>query len=528
MMNPVQLLKTGLVLMAFSFALYGRALNHEFVWDDEAHLSGHKNLMSGNLKAIWTQKTFFYIPVSYTLWYVIKKISEDETGKLKPFAFRFSNILLHSFNAFLVFLILAALIKDNQAALAGSLLFLIHPMQVESVVWISEFRGLLASGFAFSSLLFFWRELEKHDKASQIRNSTGFTIASLLFLLGVLSKPSVVILPFCIAALVMFFYPAKLKTGLYALAIWLIIVIPVALFTGAKPAPELKYVITKPWLNPLIAAYSYGFYFLKVVFPLNLSPCYGITPAELMQTARPFIALAFIIAFVFFIYRYRPAQPAIFAGIVFMAIALLPVSGLRSFDYQRFSVVADRYVYFGMSGMALAVARLWEMRKQLKWIQAVIAVFMIFFLILNIRQVPVWKNDFSLWQAAFKYNPRQWAANYNLGVFYTKHNRPAMAVSYYTTAIAANPHDKATLTNRANALARLKKFKESLDDYRAALEVDPNDGSIYYNRALTYYYMGELEKCLADLEDSKKRNFPVDESIIRAIRSEWRNKKQND
>jgi tetratricopeptide (TPR) repeat protein len=103
-----------------------------------------------------------------------------------------------------------------------------------------------------------------------------------------------------------------------------------------------------------------------------------------------------------------------------------------------------------------------------------------------------------------------------------------MAVSYYTAAIAANPHDKATLTNRANALARLKKFKESLNDYRAALEVDPNDGSIYYNRALTYYYMGELEKCLADLEDSKKRNFPVDESIIRAIRSEWRSKKQND
>lgn len=517
--------RTGIILLFLSFVFYGRSLNYDFVWDDErAHLTRHENFMSGNLKAIWSSKGFLYIPFSYTAWYAIKKIAEDKNGNIKPFPFRFTNLLLHGMNAWLVFLILLTVMKNGSSSFFGSLVFLIHPLQVESVVWISEFRGLLASFLAYSSLVIFMNEIEKNDSARKIRNSTGYLVSTLLFLLSVLSKPSVIVLPMAIAALVWFFYRDRMKACIRSLVLWLLILIPLALITGATPAPELKFVSVSTWFNPLIAAYSTGFYFLKIVFPFGLSPCYGVTPVDLMNTAWPFIALALCIVSAFLIFKNRNKQSVIIAGIIFLLIALLPVSGLRSFDYQRFSVVADRYVYFGMLGVAMVVTKLWFTGNRVIWMKYLLTGFLLFFMVQNFRQVPVWKNEFALWQAAHQSNPKQWTANYNLGVHYMNQNQPGKAVAYYSAAIAANPYEKTVLTNRANSLARLKRFNEALADYDAAIALDEKDGSIFYNRALTYYNMGELLKCLDDLEAAKKRSFPFDESILRSVRNELHKK----
>lgn len=517
----------ALLFILLSFVLYGRSLNYDFVWDDErAHLTQHENFMTGNLKAIWKPGTGMFIPVSYTVWYGIKKMSEDADGKIKPFPFRFINLLLHGVNSWLVYLLLMSLIKNNSSSLFGSLIFLIHPLQVESVVWISEFRGLLASFLAFCSLLIFLNEIQKNDTAAKVRNSTGYLVSTLLFLLAVLSKPSVVILPFSIVALVWFFYREKMKACLQSLALWLVIVIPIAFITGATSSPEIKSVSVAPWLNPLIAAFSYGFYLLKIVFPAGLSPCYGILPVEVMNSVWPFMALAGFLVAAFLIFKNGKNQPELLAAVVFLIIALLPVSGIRSFEYQRFSVVADRYVYFGMLGVALFAARVWLSAYRTKRMKYTLIVFLLFFTVQNLKQVPVWKNEYSLWQAAYQNNPGQWAANYNLGVYYMKQNQPEKAVAYYTAAIDANPNERMVLTNRANSLARLKRFEESLADYAAAIKLDEKDGSIYYNRALTYYNMGDLSNCLTDLEAAKRRSFPVDESILRSVRNEL-HKKQN-
>lgn len=528
-MKTIKPWQAALLFILLSFLFYGRSLNYEFVWDDErAHLTQHDNFMTGNLKAIWKKPDGMYIPVSYTAWYIIKMISEDKEGNIRPFAFRFANLLIHGINAWLVYLLLTMLINHTASSVFGGILFLIHPLQVESVIWISEFRGLLASMLAFASLFFYLKEIGKKDTASQIRNSTGYLVATLLFLLAVLSKPSVIVLPFAITVLIWFFFRDKMKTCLQSLMLWLFIIIPVALLTGATPAPELNYVSVSPWLNPLMVAFSLSFYFLKIFFPVNLSPCYGITPVNVMNTLWPFIALALWLVSAFFIFKNRNKQPVIMAGILFLLIALLPVSGLRSFDYQRFSVVADRYVYFGMFGVALISAKLWIHAGRIVWLKYLLFACMLFYMLQSFRQMPVWKNEFSLWQAAYQRNPKQWAANYNLGVHYARQNQDSKAVEFYTAAIKANPNDKTTLTNRANSLARLKRFEESLKDYASAIALDVKDGSIFYNRALTYYNMGKISKCLDDLEAAKQRNFPVDESIIRSVRNELKSKQQSE
>jgi hypothetical protein len=521
-MSLASLLKTAFLLLFVTFLLYGRALNYSFVWDDErAHLTANDHFMSGNWKAIWTPGSGLFIPVSYTLWYGIKLLSQDEKGQLQPSAFHLANLMLHAGNALLLFVFLSRLKLTRGAALAGSIFFLIHPLQVESVVWISEFRGLLATFFALLSLNLYWQELTYHRDAAALRNATGFLLATVAFVLALLSKPSVILLPFILLALVWILQPERIRLALYSLPLWLILVLPVAWLTAQAPPPEVREEEVPVYLNPFIAAYTIAFYLVKLVWPADLAPCYGITPPMLIKQATLYLSLPVLLGSAWFVYSNRKKiAPPVMAAIWFLLLAILPVSGIISFIYQHHSVVADRYVYFGMAGLGLLVAYLWEKGNSFRFIRYSFIVWLLILATISFRQVGVWKDEHTLWQTSLQVNPDQWAANYNLGVHYMKQQQVTKAIEHYTAALKANPFEKNTLENRANALARLNRFEEALADYHSALELDETDGSIYYNRALTYYRMGEKEKSLHDLKEARARLFPVDESLIKAIESE--------
>lgn len=69
-----------------------------------------------------------------------------------PRVFHTANLLLHLGNVWLVFTLLRRLVRRDWAAFGGALLFAVHPVQVESVAWVSELRGLLSSGFGLLAL----------------------------------------------------------------------------------------------------------------------------------------------------------------------------------------------------------------------------------------------------------------------------------------------------------------------------------------------------------------------------------------
>ena len=96
----------------------------------------------------------FYIPVTYTGWTWIAQTTANQNGDLRPEPFRTLNLLIHATNSVLVFWLLDPLVQAMRPALLGAILFAIHPLQVESVVWISELRGLLAALFSLMALDF--------------------------------------------------------------------------------------------------------------------------------------------------------------------------------------------------------------------------------------------------------------------------------------------------------------------------------------------------------------------------------------
>ncbi len=511
-----------LIIVVLSFLIYGKATNYQFVWDDErSHLTKHNDLMNNNLSALW-KKPYdgMYIPVTYTIWMGIKKVAyNDHKKELNPKLFHFANILFHTSNAGFIFLILSLLFKDKFASLAGSLLFLLHPLQVESVAWVSEFRGVLGSFFSFTSIYLFIKHITVSSETDFFSRNKNSILATLFFILGLLSKPSVVVLPFVLAIIVFTFYKEKFKISLKVFLLWLILFIPIAYITSKSQGNELLSFVTPIWQRPFLASYSILFYIFKFILPYNLAACYGVIPENIVGT--PSAHISFAVLLILSILLFKNEKYKIYrASFLIFIVSLLPTVGLVSFHYQRFSNMADRYVYFGMFAFAILLAHLWKKYAKQNYFKYAIALVLCTCTILTSVQLKTWGNEFEMWNNAVIKHPEQWTALYNRGVQYGKQGKFKEAIQDYSDALLYQPNNKNTLVNRANAYGTIDKFDLAIADYSSAIKIDENDASIYYNRALTYYYMKNIKACSYDLQMAIRKGFRADPEFVAEVKTE--------
>jgi len=516
--------KTFVVLIILiSFLFFGKTFNHEFVWDDElSHLTRHEDVMKGNLANIWAKPyDGMYIPVTYTIWTGVKKFSYNKFKKeLNPKLFHFTNILFHTSNSILVFLILMLLFKNSPAAFVGTLFFLLHPLQVESVAWVSEFRGVLSVFFSLLSIYVLLKNIDFFDSFKTVLRSRSFILATLFYVLALLSKPSAVALPFVALILIWAFYTNHFKTALKAIIIWFLLFIPILLLTSKSQTNEIMNFIVPIAQRPLVASYSIAFYFYKIILPFNLSACYGITPETIIKGWEMYAALILTAGIFLFLFLKRSNYKILFTSYSIIVFSLLPVIGLVTFYYQRYSNVADRYMYFGMFGIALLIAHFWNKKFNNDYLKYALGVFLVIISFSSFYHLDTWKNEFTLWDNAMKQNPNQWNAAYNRGVYYTKVGKSSEAIEDYTIALRYKPNDSKTLTNRANAYGMLNRYEEAITDYSTALKLNEKDASIYYNRALTYYYMKNIKACSYDLQMAMRMGFKPDPQFVRAVKAE--------
>src|SRR5207249_3699276 len=142
------------VLAAASVAAFGRTVGHGFLfWDDRAFILENPLIAhpsAANLLALWTTPLHdLYAPLTYTLWGLLTAVVGP-----RPWAFHLTNVALHVLNAGLVFAVLRRLVTedDGRAALAGALLFALHPVQSEAVAWASETKDLLSALFSLLAI----------------------------------------------------------------------------------------------------------------------------------------------------------------------------------------------------------------------------------------------------------------------------------------------------------------------------------------------------------------------------------------
>jgi tetratricopeptide (TPR) repeat protein len=464
--------------IAFSPVLRNGLLN----WDDDRHLIDNPLLHLRTIGAFWTQPYFgLYIPVTYSVWTLTAALA----GGVNPFALHLLNLLTHVLAAVMVLEILRRL-TDPTSALFGALLFALHPLQVEAVAWASGFRDVLSAALA---LLAIWQYLAGRD--GNRWQWSCWTLATVAFALGMLAKPTVLVTP-AICLLLDRRRPSAKSVSL--LIAWVGMAVAIGWIAhSAQPAQAAAPVSIGG--RVVIAADSFDFYLLKLIWPASLGVDYGRTPAWVLD--RPgwinAIELMIPIALIIFLYVWRRFD-LLWRGMLVVLLALLPVLGLVSFDFQEYSSVADRYAYLSMLGFALAMAGLISLVSRRKQVIFVGWILLGCLAMRSFAQTFVWQDGTSLFEHALLVNDRSFLACSQLASISLDANNARDAEAWAGEAIRRNPDFAVAYATYGMALLRRTPpdFQLAEAAFRAALAHDSKALSAMTNLAALLAQEGRL------------------------------------
>jgi protein O-mannosyl-transferase len=492
----------GLVLLVF-----GRSLAGQWVgFDDQLHVTENPRLAPAswdNLLWLWTHPyQYLFIPVSYTLYWlevVASRWAESlpATATPAPTLFRSVSLILHAANAVLVFRLLSAPRIDWRGPLLGAMLFAVHPLQVESVCWVSEQRGLLAAFFSLLALERFgaWAAASPTPSPWQPRAlcATG------LFVLALLSKPSALPLPLVALAWPGFWAAGSRNARLTLAATWLGIACGAAILTRLFQPASIVTHPTPLWLRPTIVADAIAFYAAKLVVPLDLCVMYGRTPlrvARLPLTPLVAVTTAAALGGLWCIPRMRKAR----APVAVSVAALLPTLGFVPFAFQNSSTVADRYAYLALLGPAIALCSLVAWRP--RWAPALAAGVVAACAGVAWQQVGTWGNTARLATQAVTVEPGvAWGWAVLSGVSLNKGDAVA-ATDLAARALSLEPGNDLALLNLAAALGMRGDYERSqtaLDRLNPAALSPASLWLSHYTRGLNLLHLGHDEAAAAAL-----------------------------
>lgn len=475
-----------LLIVVVTVAVFSRLFRQDFVlWDDDIHV--YKNpylnpLTSAHLRYLWQHPYLgMYIPLSYTLFGLVAIIAAlpapnpqvtDSGALLNPHLFHAVNVGIHILNVLLVFAILRVLVQGDLPALAGALLFGLHPLGVESVAWISELRGLSSNFFILTSTWFYLRYALASSKG-EIRSyfHWSFVAAIASFILALLCKSTAVVLPLLLFVLGHWCLGRTWRKCLRDISLLLVICIPFALIQMRvqEVKPEL---ITALWLRPLIAGDALAFYLYKLAAPVHMVIDYGRKPSTVLAHWWGYITWIAPAALATLAWYRRRSEPWLLAAILISVIVLLPVLGLLPFAFQYFSTVADRYCYLALLGPALALTSVLKIAKS-KLVMLTSGVIVVCFASLSIAQTPYWDNSLTLLGHSLETTWNSDVIQCNYGIALARHGEKELALRHFDESLRINPQNYMAHTNVGNILLLRGQGQQAIVEYQKAIAINP-------------------------------------------------------
>jgi tetratricopeptide (TPR) repeat protein len=408
-----------------------------------------------------------------------------------------------------VWRLLKRLVGRDWPAVAGVMLFAVHPVQVEAIAWIAGAKDLLC---ALLSLLAVDTFLDFLDApANGRRRARLLILATILYVAALLSKPTAVTVPLLAWLLARWEGRAFSRAGRRSLvgwfavaAVWAAVAAEIQQGSGVTPAPV--------WARPLIAMDALGFYLAKIVWPARLALDYARTPQELLASG---------------LWRYSWIAPA--AVLVALAIApgarrlrvaagafvapLLPVVGLVTFHFQFYSTVADHYLYLSMFGVALAAA--WGLSRVPMRVRLVTAVAAgVALAVLTARsfaQVRHWRDSETLFRHTIAVSPSSLVAHHNLGVILSQRGEFEEGIAQLRRAAELRPEYLLSRKELGRSLIGAGRVNEGLEEYRRAIVLSrrqspENDATWLFQEVVeTCVKNGRRDAARVWLEDALRR-----------------------
>ncbi len=514
-----------------TFATFSPALFNEFVnWDDDVMLVDNPHYRGlGWAQLRWMFATFHsghYQPLSWITLGLDYLIWGDN-----PFGYHLTSLILHVINAvifyFLCRLILTIAFKSPRqetswaldvSAAVAAIVFALHPLRVESVVWATERRDVLSGAFFLAAIYCYLRANSLAGPAIESRNRwLGFALAAQL--LSLLAKATAITLP--LVLFILDIHPLQRLRG--SVRTWLAAddrrvlweKLPFLALSAIFGAAALLAQHAAGALRPVqqyFFSYRLGqgfygvcFYLWKTLLPIHLSPLYEL-PYDFDEWTLVFsacAALAVLASLLVIVLRRRwPWAAACWA---YYVIVLAPVLGVAQSGPQ---LVADRYSYLSCLSWAALLGGLF-----LYWLQsskpprgsttaALLLVSAVGLGLLTRTQIAIWHDSETLWKHALRVTPNTAIANYNLAKVYETEGKAPDSVKLYRRAVGINPTYSEAHYNLARLLAQQGMPDDAIAHYREALKFKPNDAETHNNLGQLLALQGNVGAALAEYQQA--------------------------
>ena len=494
----------GLLLVATIFSVYQPVWHAGFIWDDDKHVTRPELRSLGGLGRIWIEPgaTQQYYPLVHSVFWAEHKLWGDW-----PAGYHLANIGLHGLLALLLVKVLRQL--KIPGAWPAAAIFALHPVQVESVAWVSELKNTLSGVFYLGAAL-------AYLGFDRTRHRGNYALALGLFLSGLMAKTVIATLP--VALLVVFWWQRgrwSWRRDVLPLIPFLIAGVVAGLFTvwveqkfGRARGSEYDFSIIERFL---IAGRTIWFYLGTLFWPANLIfiyPRWQVSQAAGWQYLFPVAVVLLLVALVWLQRRVRGPL----AALLFFGLTLFPALGFFNVYPFRFSFVADHFQYLaGIGPIVLVTAGVtigfnyFEKWRRISGL--VFGTLLAALGILTWQQCRTYADAETVWRTVITRNPSCWMAHNNLGLILTDQHHGDEAVQHFERAIQLKPGFVDALNNLGIALVIQGNLDGATACFQKAMQSHPEDSSIrenlgfvlakaYHDYAITLIRMGRNDEAV--------------------------------
>ncbi|MFH1269945.1 MAG: tetratricopeptide repeat protein [Candidatus Omnitrophota bacterium] len=486
-----------ILIILFGIYLYLNVIDGKFVWDDNPFIAENVYVGGGGsgLLKIFTSdigtgsgmRFNYYRPLQISSYKL-----EHALWGFDPRGYHITNIALHILVALCVFYLAFLFFGDRLFAFLAGLLFVSHPIQTETVAYISNRGDLLCAFFFMFSFIFYIHYIK-------YKSTSLYPLMIISYLFALFSKENALMF---IGVLLIYHYAFKEKIRirpflpLFGVTIIYIFLRSIILKSALPKITGINAIFSRvPGFFSAVAGY------LKLLFlPFGLHFDYG---NKTFQFTDPRVILGIIFVFLLIMYAVanRKKNAAIFFSACWFLAMLIPVSNI----YPKTAFyMAEHHLYLPSMGFAFISAhyllRLYRKGPFKAAAICIITALLVFYGYLTIRQNNYWLKPVDFYRRTLEFSPDSAVAYYNLGKEYERKNDNVDAILMYKKTIELELGYDNAYNNLGVIYSRLDNKKEALEMFNKALEINPKSAPAYTNLGILYYGLGRKEEALAFLK----------------------------
>jgi protein O-mannosyl-transferase len=504
-----QILLLSLLLVVATVLLYYSLDGYPFVnFDDNLYVTQNVHVASG---LRWETVKWAFTTFDQGNWHPLTWLShaaDCQFFQLNPAGHHQTNLILHVLNVLLLFWVLQQATGYIGRSAMVAALFALHPINVETVVWISERKNLL-------SMTFFLLAMGAYRQYALKPTVSRYAVVAFFYALGLMAKPQVITLP-CVLLLWDYWplrrlwatkqkFPAiATTTGISEKTLSWLIVEKLPLFTLSVASALITLKAQRAGhamrLYPRVirlenAIVSYASYVKKALWPFSLSPMYP-HPGDSLAKWQVFTALLLLLSITVVVAGEWRRHSYLAVGWFWFVGTLVPMIGFVQVGVQA---MADRYAYLPFIGLFIMVC--WgvaeaaeRQRVSSARLGAVSVAALLALGLVAHKQIGYWENNVTLWSHALEVTRGNWLAENNLGGALMEEGKPEQAISHFRAAAAIYPDDPVSHLDIGFYEQQHKNWPQAIEQYHEVLKVTPSPKL----RAEAYNNLAMIDRDLGD------------------------------